>query len=351
MESIKKRSNEIKLKQCGVILHEIPVAKTYVEIQVTKLPKSLCDYHRLKFLDLEFKDYLYFYNACLLDNNRLFFRCGKEPKGYEDRIGTLLLDENLKVIPETIKLIDVYSNWKESATTKSLMIQLPYVFRSGEHVEDPRAILFQNNYFVFYTDGLTIGVAKLDLDCNTIYSHYLKTPNVTFKNTDGREKNWIPFICDNSIYILYGTEPLIYFKLLDTGTLLVFDCIFDMAKSIKWNFGYIRGGAPPCEYTKDSLLWCFHSTKTFNSYVKEKAIHYMFSVYVTENIFPFNVIKICKLPLLIGIPAHASKRLSLQHHVVYPCGIIKFGEGWRISMGINDYKIAFLDVTEEDFLW
>jgi predicted GH43/DUF377 family glycosyl hydrolase len=135
------------------------------------------------------------------------------------------------------------------------------------------------------------------------------------------------------------------------GTSLEYETVYNLAKSITWKFGYIRGGAPPCEYNRNTLLWCFHSTKTFNSYVKEKANHYMFSVYVTENIFPFNVIKICKLPLLIGIPAHASETLSLQNHVVYPCGIIKTGEGWRISMGINDYKIAFLDITEKDFLW
>jgi hypothetical protein len=332
-------------------LIQIPVAKTKVPIQVTYYPQSLCEYHRLNFLDLKFKDYLYFYNACLLENNRLFFRCGKEPKGFEDRIGTLLLDSNLKVIRETIKLINVHSRWEESATTNILKTMLPYVFKDGEHVEDPRAIMFKGNYFVFYTDGLTIGVAKLDLDCNTVYSHYLKTPNVTFKNSDGREKNWIPFIYEDSIHILYGTDPLVYFKLKDTGTKLEYDILYNLAKTITWNYGYIRGGAPPCEYTKNSLLWCFHSTKIFDSHVKSKAIHYMFGVYVTENKFPFDLIKFCRLPLLIGIASHASETLSLQHHVVYPCGVIKTKQGWRISMGINDYKIAFLDITEKDFLW
>ena len=80
---------------------------------------------------------------------------------------------------------------------------MPYVFKSGEHVEDPRAIIFNNHYFVFYTDGLTIGVAKLDMNCETIYSHYLFCPDKTeFKHHDGREKNWIPFIQENQLLLL-----------------------------------------------------------------------------------------------------------------------------------------------------
>jgi hypothetical protein len=50
-----------------------------------------------------------------------------------------------------------------------------FVFKDNHHVEDPRAIEFNNHWFVFYTDGLTIGVAKLTLDtCDVIYSHYFK---------------------------------------------------------------------------------------------------------------------------------------------------------------------------------
>jgi predicted GH43/DUF377 family glycosyl hydrolase len=80
-------------------------------------------------------------------------------------------------------------------------------------------------------------------------------------------------------------------------------------------------------------------------------LEYMFGVYVTDNTHPFILRKFCRLPLLIGIPAHASTTLSLQNRVVYPCGLVKRGEGWKISMGVNDYEIAFLDVTEKDFLW
>jgi predicted GH43/DUF377 family glycosyl hydrolase len=316
-----------------------------------------CEYKRLKYINssdlIHPTVHKYWYNACLLKDGRLFYRTGKEPKGFEDRIATCLLDDDLNVISRSNKLIMTYSNWEESARTPALKRLMTTVFKSGEHVEDPRAILIGNNYFVFYTDGLTIGVAKLDLNCDTIYSHYLFLPQnqTVFKHSDGREKNWIPVVSDNKLYLLYGSDPCIYLECIDEGNRLAIKNVFQLSYSIKWPFGYVRGSAPPAQYNSGSLLWVFHSTMIFNTHAKLNSIHYMFGVYVTENKFPFNLIKVCKLPLLIGIPSHGSTTLSLQHNVVYPCGIIETDSGWRISMGVNDYEIACLDVTERDFLW
>jgi predicted GH43/DUF377 family glycosyl hydrolase len=340
------------------LIYDLPEAKTEIPIIPDKEnPIPLCSYTRLKYLDstklIDYGTNTYFFNACILPNNRLFYRVSKEPKGHQDRIATCMLTYSLDVIEGSNKYIKTHSNWKESATTYTLKSAVPFVFKDGEHVEDPRAIIFQGNYFVFYTDGLRIGVAKLDMECNTIYSHYLFTPNVLeFKHKDGREKNWIPFIHKNSLFLLYGTEPVIYFECSDENNKLEMKVVHQVPFSITWNYGYIRGGASPVEYDEDSLLWCFHSTIPSKLFVNNKGKPiYIFSVYVTRNTYPFAVIKQCKLPLLMGITAHASRTLSLQHDVVYPCGIVKFGEGWRISMGVNDHQIAFLDVTESDFLW
>ena len=95
------------------------------------------------------------FNACLIDNNRLFFRSYN--KIFFDKLYTVLLDENFKCVPNTLKQINVISK-----------------FENDVHVEDPRVIIHKNNYFMSYTDGYTIAVAKLDLEFNVIYSHYLK---------------------------------------------------------------------------------------------------------------------------------------------------------------------------------
>jgi predicted GH43/DUF377 family glycosyl hydrolase len=55
--------------------------------------------------------------------------------------------------------------------------------------------------------------------------------------------------------------------------------------------------------------------------------------------------------LLLGIPAEASTNRLIQDCVVFPCGAVETETGWKISMGINDVEIAFLDVEEKYFLW
>jgi len=354
MQSIKKLGKQIKEDTVNLVLiTEVPEAKDHFPIVPNiHYPAALCEYKRLKYLDLKKlvdpSKNKYFYNASLVADNRLFYRVGKEPKGYEDRIATCQLTDDLDVIEGSNKYIDVHSNWVESARTRTLKDILPFVFKDGEHVEDPRVVIFNDHYFVFYTDGLTIGVAKLDMDCNTIYSHYLFCPpEVEFKNKDGREKNWIPFVNGNKLFLLYAADRVTFFACEDMDVKLTIKDVYVNNFGFKWSYGYIRGGCPPAEYNSQSMLWCFHSTIQN----ERKQNVYMFSVYVTENKYPFKLIKLCRLPLLIGIPSHASATLSLQNNVVYPCGIVKRDNSWRISMGVNDYEIAFLDVTESDFLW
>jgi predicted GH43/DUF377 family glycosyl hydrolase len=328
-----------------------------VPIQSKLTVSSICEYKRLKFLDstklIEPDRNTYFYNGCIIDNHRLFYRVGTINKGYEDKIATCLLDDSLNVIPETNKYINVHSSWSQSARTRKLKDMIPSPFKNGQHVEDPRAIIVGCSYFVFYTDGLTVGVAKLNLSCNTIYSHYLYVPtdSPVFSDSDGREKNWSPVVSDNTIYLLYSVNPLVYFKCVDKGDSLEISNVLPLNKKLYWPYGHIRGGTPATKYDDNSLLWCFHSVLYFDTHSRKMSSHYMFSVYVTTNTFPFDLIKICNLPLLIGIPSHFTKTLYLQHNVVFPCGLIKTDNGWRISMGVNDYEIAFLDVTENDFFW
>jgi hypothetical protein len=90
-------------------------------------------------------------------NDRLFFRSVRIAG--EDDIMTCLMN-NFKYIQNTTRIVSLKSSYK-----------------NNKHVEDPRVILHKDNYFICYTDGYNIGIAKLDLHCNTIYSHYLKKPD------------------------------------------------------------------------------------------------------------------------------------------------------------------------------
>jgi predicted GH43/DUF377 family glycosyl hydrolase len=308
---------------------------------------------------------VYYYNSCICkykNSYRLFYRCGKNPKTCEDRVATCLLTKNLEVIPETNKYIEAYTNWKASRdagpdvlsrhirytysdtkTTKS------FIFKDNHHVEDPRAIEFNCNWFVFYTDGLTIGVAKLDLDsCDVIYSHYLQVPpkHIISEDSDGREKNWIPIVSDNKLYLLYSDSPRTFIHCIDEGDKLSVEKYDKLNFSVLWNYGNIRGGCPPIEYDDNTLIWFFHSSM---SVFKNRA--YFIGAYLTTKNYPFEIKNISKFPVFFGTPSPISIGNSYQTNVVFPCGAIAEEDGFTISMGVNDYCIGHLKVHKQEIIW
>lgn len=343
-----------------------PPIVDYMNIQIDKeYPRAMCNYLNLKIIpNKELIDpniNFYYYNSSICkipetDNYRLFYRVSKKPKGYDDRIATCVLNSNMDVINSSNKYLELYSNWDESVYKNFNFIKMMnvYKFKNGYHIEDPRAILFNDNWFLLYTDGFNILVAKLKFDtCETVYSHYIFKPNnLRHDESDGREKNWIPFVANNKLYILYSDNPRTIFECKDIDTELKIINVFysDNTNLTIWNYGNIRGGTPPCEYDENHFIWFFHCQKQFNTTIGLKKV-YMIGAYVSKNSYPFDVVKISQLPLLIGIPAPTSRIVSYQDFVVYPCGAIKTKTGWTISMGIHDYNNGLLNVTENDFLW
>lgn len=321
-------------------------------------PRELVYLDHTKLIDADTN--LYFYNAGFYENTpttyRMFYRCGKNPKGYEDRIATCLLDRDLNILSETNKYVNVHSSWHETTCGKlKFKVMIPFLFKNGLHVEDPRAIRCGSNWFVFYTDGIHMGVAKLDEDCNVLYSHYLDVPSdILTKDSDGREKNWIPIKMEGGfLHVLYSESPKILFKYKDTTTRLELIRTRTLpVYQVNWDHGYVRGGCPPVPYGKDKYIWFFHSVKRMPTYINEQSRVYMIGAYITENRYPYIPLRTAVLPILIGWPSHAVTKLLLQDNVVFPCGAIPKGnDTYIICMGINDYRIAYLHVKASDLLW
>lgn len=335
------------------------------EIQInTSVIRGMYGPEDLIYLDstklIEPETNLYFYNAGFYENDektyRMFYRCGKNPKGYEDRIATCLLDRDLNILVDTNKYIDVHSSWHETTGGKlKFKLMIPFLFKNGVHVEDPRAIRCGTDWFVLYTDGITMGVAKLDEDCNVLYSHYLQVPSeIVTKDSDGREKNWIPIkFEDGFLHLLYSESPRILFKYRDRHTHLelVKTRNFPMYQ-VNWDHGYVRGGCPPLQYKKDKYIWFFHSVKKMPTYINEHSRVYMIGAYITESTYPYIPLRTAILPVIIGWPSNAIAKVVLQDNVVFPCGAIRTGyDVYTICMGINDYRIAYLKVNASDLLW
>ena len=239
------------------------------------------------------------YNACII-GNRLFFRA-VDILG-QDEILTCLLD-NFNYVPKSLKTLSLVSKF------------------NNKHVEDPRVILHKDNYFVCYTDGYNVGIAKLDSDLNTIYAHYLKKPDeIKFEGGDGREKNWLPISMGDTIYFWYGDNPRTFLVYEDTGTSLQYKSYIKTEQKITSKFGGIRGGCSPIPYDDETNIWFFHTL------FKKK---YRIGAYLTRGL---DIISITPIPILTG------------DHIVFPCGAIQHDGDFYISMGVQDKNIGILKV-------
>jgi predicted GH43/DUF377 family glycosyl hydrolase len=274
--------------------------------QINKTGSDMYSLSDVRIIDVESNNPLN-YNACII-NDRLFFRSVRIAG--EDDIMTCLMN-NFKYIQNTTRIVSLKSSYK-----------------NNKHVEDPRVILHKNNYFICYTDGYNVGIAKLDLHCNTIYSHYLKKPDeVNFEGGDGREKNWLPISNGDTIDFWYGDNPRTFLTYIDTGAELKFHSYLKTSQRVKSTFGNIRGGCAPIEYDKDTKIWFFHTL-----YEKK----YRIGAYLTRG---NDIIKITPRPILTG------------NHIVFPCGAIQYNGYFYISMGVQDKDIGILKVSRElDFV-
>jgi len=242
------------------------------------------------------------YNACIVDN-RIFFRAVNQVE--QDDIVTCILD-NFNCVRNSIKTVSLVSKF------------------NNKHVEDPRVIFHNDHWFVCYTDGYNVGIAKLDADCNTLYSHYLKKPDfIKFEGGDGREKNWLPISMGNKIHFWYGDNPRTFLIYEDTGKSLQYNSYIKTDQRVKSAFGGIRGGCPPIQYDKDTQIWFFHT-------LFEK--HYRIGAYLTKGL---DVISITPQPILTG------------NHIVFPCGAIQRDGFFYISMGVQDKYIGILKVSRD----
>jgi predicted GH43/DUF377 family glycosyl hydrolase len=314
---------------------------------------------------------LYYYNSCICkykNGYRLFYRCGKNPKTCEDRIATCLLTKELGVVPNTNQYVKVFSNWQASrdAGPNTLDRHIRYyyseysevksfVYKDNHHVEDPRVVEFQGYWFLFYTDGMTVGVAKLDLDtCDVIYSHFLTVPpsHIIGSDSDGREKNWIPIVSSNALYLLYSDTPRTFIHCIDEGTRLSIEKYDKFNFNVLWSYGTIRGGCPPVDYDETSLIWFFHSSKKVYSSMQILSDKiYFIGAYLTTKNYPFEIKQITTYPIFFGVPSPISQNRTYQTNVIFPCGAVSENDKFIISMGINDHCIGHLKVSKNDIIW
>lgn len=153
------------------------------------------------------------------------------------------------------------------------------------------------------------------------------------------EKNWVWWLHEEKLHLLYKADP---------WTVHVFKNRWSertdyKLKGITWPYGEIRGGTSPVQVA-DLFFTFHHSSLPW----KGRYRRYYAGAIGFETVPPFKPRLITSEPLLQGSQNDVwAQRKPL---VVFPCGALYFGNRWLVSMGVNDMKSAWMELSHDSLL-
>lgn len=202
--------------------------------------------------------------------------------------------------------------------------------------EDPRLFLHAGRVHVAY-----IGVqgrekithtnmmyARLSEDCSraeeVFYVHY------RYRNS--WEKNWQFFSHGGQLHAVYCFAPHRILKI--DGDVATF--AYESDTHVAWRPNTeIRGGASPV-LVGDEFWSFFHSRYNNGSGVGTPKRQYTMGLYAFRAVPPFDVLRVTPEPVLTADPRTNRGRDANYADVVFPCGAVRRGGDWLVSMGLHD---------------
>lgn len=153
------------------------------------------------------------------------------------------------------------------------------------------------------------------------------------------EKNWLPFLHDNRLHILYKAKPWKVFGYGQTWS----EVQEFRGDGVSWAYGDVRGGTSPV-LVGDKYFTFPHSSLPWRGRYRR----YYAGAMCFEAKPPFTPISITPDPILRG--SQNDPWAQKKPLVVFPCGAIYRDEKWLISCGVNDMKAAWVEIPHEDIL-
>ena len=229
------------------------------------------------------------------------------------------------------------------------------------YCEDPRVVLFQGQYLLFFNDVLkedpsrrVMKIALIDPKTKKILK-VKKFPGQTRKI----EKNWTPFVLKEEgkerLFYIYEFNDLSVYEVLLDGqnweTKKIHSKNLDDSKIQEWikKYGPLRGGAPLLEI--EGKLWSF-----FHSYFSETIFergryrnHYFYHMGVmTLDRNAQKIERLLPYPLLYDDAYQTPRERSKEKWVVYPSGALynPKDQSILISVGENDGAIFLLKMDK-----
>jgi hypothetical protein len=156
------------------------------------------------------------------------------------------------------------------------------------------------------------------------------------------QKNWAPFIADGRELCIYHHAPWTILERTSEGMRLA-----HKGPSISWDYGEIRGGAPPVK-VGDVFYSIFHSARFDRDpdTGKESKVYYAGCLAFTDD---FGLAAITPEPILAGNVAEGNwpwtaPGIGVAVSACFPCGAIVRGENLLVSYGWLDQEVRLAEI-------
>jgi predicted GH43/DUF377 family glycosyl hydrolase len=229
------------------------------------------------------------------------------------------------------------------------------------YCEDPRVVLFQGQYALFFNDVLKEDPSKRVMKLALIDPKTKKILKV--KKFPGQtrkiEKNWTPFVLTvegkERLFYVYEFNDLSVYEVLIDGhrwdTQKLHSKSLENPKIQEWikKYGPLRGGAPLLEI--EGKLWSFFHSYFYETVFERGRNRNQYFYHMGVMTLDQNATKVERLlpfPLLYDDAYQTPRERSREKWVVYPSGALynPVDQSILISVGENDGAIFLLKMDK-----
>lgn len=226
-----------------------------------------------------------------------------------------------------------------------------YSERDSDTAQDGRLIWFDDRILLFFNDYGSTGNRS---SC-AIYVAVLVEKDgklrpegparmLTYQKMGPIEKNWVPFVADGELYLIYSGEPHCVLQPdVNTGVCKQIACT---DTHTRWKWGTIRGGTPACP-VDGGFLTFFHSSEFLPAetiFGKKPSRSYAMGAYLFQESYPFAVSSIS--PPIGSLDDYAENRRK----VVFPSGMVVDGDLIHLVWGKNDTRMCLSTLDKKKLL-
>lgn len=239
--------------------------------------------------------------------------------------------------------------WPTSIAIDNVQVKMPDALKTAS-VEDPRLFVFGGKLHLSYVftpypipkgalPTCAVGYGELVNENGwRLVKH--NQPKIGNNNLTALEKNFVFFEHSGKLFCIYQCAPdQIVYEL--HGEIPVKEW---KSNSPVCSFGNIRGGTQPISYNGQWLRFFHTLTKAPK---KDVWWFYACGALLMQSEPPFAITAVSSVPIIAGDERYFHGWKFWKPRVVIPYGAVAEGDGWRVSVGVNDSACADMIVKPE----